>query len=221
MLGTLAPSFRPDNALARMQQRPASNARLDRGLLLQVLDEVDYGLLLVDASGQILHANHLARHELASALVVQASASRLLAACAGQNEALSQAIERACQGHRVLLDLGRGSQQLSVAFVPMTHPMEEERGITLVLFGKRDVCQALTMRHFARSHGLTPAEEQVLSEICTGEKVARIAHRLGVAVATVRTQLSSIRRKTRTATVPKLIKLVALLPPLVPPLRLG
>ncbi len=221
MLGTLATSFRPDSLLARLQQRPDSSRQLDHGLLLQVLDEVDYGMLLVDARGHILHANHLARHELASGMVVQAAGSMLLASFATQNEALSQAIERACQGHRVLLDLGRGSHQLSVAFVPLAHPLEEGREVALVLFGKRDVCQALTMRHFARCHGLTPSEEQVLIEICTGEKAAKIAHKLGVGVATVRTQVSSIRRKTRTATVRQLIKLIALLPPMVPPLRLG
>ncbi len=32
--------------------------------LLRVIDEIDYGILVIDAQGQILQANHLARHEL-------------------------------------------------------------------------------------------------------------------------------------------------------------
>ena len=39
---------------------------LQPGLLLRLLDEIDYGLVLVDAQGRIQHANHLARHELAT-----------------------------------------------------------------------------------------------------------------------------------------------------------
>ena len=38
---------------------------LPPGFLLRLLDEIDYGLVLVDEQGKIQHANHLARHELA------------------------------------------------------------------------------------------------------------------------------------------------------------
>lgn len=220
MLETFATPYKPDRLLTRLQS-PEANAELDRGLLLQVLDEVDYGMLLVDAAGRILHANHLARHELARTSAVQASESTLTAVLPSQSDSLNLAIRRACQGHRVLLDLGSGSKQLSVAFVPLAHPLEGERDRALVVFGRRDMCQALTLRFFARCHGLTPAEEQVLREICSGEKAESIACKLGVGLATVRTQVSSIRRKTRTATLRQLLKLIALLPPLVPALRPG
>ena len=39
---------------------------LDPAQLHRVLDEVDYGLMVVDAQGRLHHVNHLARHELAS-----------------------------------------------------------------------------------------------------------------------------------------------------------
>ena len=221
MLDTFATPCRQDSLLARLQPHTQAPAQLEATLLLQVLDEVDYGILLVDTLGRILHANHLARHELAAGAVVRSDDAMLCTSTPGENETLMLALQRACLGHRVLLDLGQGSKLLSVAFVPLAHPLEAGREIALVMFGKREVCQTLTMSYFARSHGLTRAEEQVLGEICTGEKAEKIARKLGVGVATVRTQVSSIRRKTRTATVRQLIKLIALLPPLVPPLRLG
>ncbi len=37
---------------------------LQAGLLARVLDEIDHGLLLLDLTGRILHANRPARREL-------------------------------------------------------------------------------------------------------------------------------------------------------------
>lgn len=220
MFDTFSTPYRPDRLLSRLQ-RPGAGNEPDRALLLQVLDEVDYGMLLVDARGKVLHANHLARHELVSAAAVCLSDGMLSAAQPAQAEPLMAAVARACRGHRMLVELGLGNKQLSVAFVPLTHPVEDEHDLALVIFGRRDMCQALTIRFFARCHGLTPAEEQVLGEICSGESAEIIARKLGVGTATVRTQLSSIRRKTRTGTLRQLSKLIALLPPLVPALRLN
>ena len=42
---------------------PAQDS-LSQMLLMRVLDEVDYGLLVIDTQGHIRHANHLARQEM-------------------------------------------------------------------------------------------------------------------------------------------------------------
>jgi hypothetical protein len=51
---------------------------MGRAHLLRVLDEVDYGMLIIDAQGTILHANHLARHELASGRMLVSYGNSLL-----------------------------------------------------------------------------------------------------------------------------------------------
>src|SRR6185312_12131794 len=46
-------------------------------LLASVLDEVDYGLVLIAADGHVVHANHAARVELAGAKTLQLVGRRL------------------------------------------------------------------------------------------------------------------------------------------------
>src|SRR6202012_2375644 len=44
---------------------------LQAGMLMRVLDEIDHGLLLLDLTGRILHANYPARRELSTARVLR------------------------------------------------------------------------------------------------------------------------------------------------------
>jgi DNA-binding CsgD family transcriptional regulator len=87
------------------------------------------------------------------------------------------------------------------------------------LFGKRRVCEQLSVHGFARAHGLTAAETRVLEALCNGAKPNEIADRQGVLISTVRTQIGSIRAKTGAQSIPDLVRQVAVLPPLVGTLR--
>jgi DNA-binding CsgD family transcriptional regulator len=69
---------------------------------------------------------------------------------------------------------------------------------------------------FARRHGITPAEELVLSSLCAGQSAPQIASQLNVAVSTVRSHVRSICAKTRTSSVRELVQRVAILPPVAP-----
>jgi DNA-binding CsgD family transcriptional regulator len=72
---------------------------------------------------------------------------------------------------------------------------------------------------YARRHGLTAAEMHVLRALCEGLPPAEIAAEFGVKLATVRTQVASIRSKTEAASIRELVSRVAALPPIVPALR--
>ena len=63
-------------------------------------------------------------------------------------------------------------------------------------------------------HGLEPAPRGGLAQH-GAEALAGIARRFGVALSTVRTQISSIRQKTRSSSLRALVRQVALLPPIV------
>jgi DNA-binding NarL/FixJ family response regulator len=76
--------------------------------------------------------------------------------------------------------------------------------------------QNLAVTFFARSHGLTPAEESVLRALCEGQQVDDIAAAHGVCVSTVRTQIRSLREKTGAASIRVLVQRLASLPPVVP-----
>jgi len=61
----------------------------------------------------------------------------------------------------------------------------------------------------------------LLEQLCAGVRPAEVARHKGVAMSTVRTQIGSIRSKTGSGSIAELVRLVAVLPPMVSALRGG
>jgi DNA-binding CsgD family transcriptional regulator len=183
-------------------------------LMAHALDELDYGIVIVDRHGRVVKANHMARCQCAgadSACVLQGE--RLGARHLADGSALQHAIQLATtQAKRSLLTLGGEHRHETVAVVPLGGAGEPA---VMLVFGKRQVCEALSVDHYARVHGLTHAESMVLGALCEGDKPLEVAQRFGVAVSTVRTQISSIRQKTQTASIRDLVRQIAVLPPII------
>jgi DNA-binding CsgD family transcriptional regulator len=59
------------------------------------------------------------------------------------------------------------------------------------------MCVGLGVQWFARNHGLTLAETRVLEALSEGLLPSDIAVRFGVGISTIRSQIGSIRSKTR------------------------
>ena len=87
------------------------------------------------------------------------------------------------------------------------------------MFQKRQAYEALTLSFFARTHRLTSAETTVLEALCRGLRPQQIACQQGVAISTVRTQVSSIRAKTQTGSMRELVQTLSTLPPLTPAMK--
>ncbi len=183
--------------------------------LRSMLDEIDYGMLLVGAQGQLLYINHAARSELDAQHPLQISQQHVTTLRAADAEALAEALRGAERGRRKLLLLGEGDTRISLSVVPLAG------GGTLLVLGKRQMCEQLSVQGFARSVGLTTAETRVLEGLCNGVRPSDIALRQGVAVSTIRTQIGSIRAKTGVSSIRELVRQVAVLPPLVGVLKAG
>lgn len=205
--------------IRRGPPRLETEPNLRTPILLRLLDEIDYGVVLMDPEGAIHHANHLARHELASGRILCNEDGFLAAADPLQTCQLRTLALRALQGHRSLAEIGSGEHSITLAFVPLASPYETDLPTVLVLFGKRQVCEGITMSFYARSCGLTAAEETVLKGLCDGLDVDAIARNHGVAESTVRTQVRILRTKTRSNSIRQLIRKVSTLPPVVPAVR--
>lgn len=198
--------------------------------LTRMLDEIDYGMLMVNAEAQVLYANHAARHELDGQHPLR-MLGQTLAAHRGDDVApLCEALAAAQRGLRRLLTLGDGDQRVSVSVVPLPGEMADledtsdhalQGKATLLVLGKRQMCAPLSVQGFARSMQLTPTETRVLDMLCNGVRPTEVATRQGVALSTVRSQISSIRTKTGAASIRDLVRQVGLLPPLVGALRHG
>lgn len=186
-----------------------------------MLDEVDYGLLLVTDGDRVLHANRAARSELDESHPLQLLGDQLRVRRPQDVAALRQAIDAACQrGLRKMLTLGDPHRLVCMAIVPLPRGIGDGPSPpTLLILGKQRVCEQLSIHWFARSHELTPAESAVLEHLCTGQDPTDIAEQLGVAISTVRTQVSSIRQKTGASNIRELVRKVAVLPPLLNALR--
>jgi DNA-binding CsgD family transcriptional regulator len=182
------------------------------------LDEVDYGVILLDARWNVLHTNFRARSELDASHPLSIESGRLHAKDTRDQETLWSALHAAHhRGLRRLMWVGQSAGRVSVAIVPLatTHSSMA----TMVTLGKRRLCETLSVQSFAQSHGLTVAEGRVLAGLCEGVTPNDLARRHGVALSTVRTQISCIRGKTGSMSIDDLVRVVAKLPPLLSVLR--
>lgn len=216
--------FVPALAVGRIPEyRGPDRRRGDRGLtrrLAAALDEIDYGIVLLDEQSRMLHANLAARADLDEDHPLSLSGGRLHARAERDAAVLNQALSDACRrDRRKLLSVGRLQEQVSVAVVPLGGASAEAGAATLVVFGKRNVCETLSVQAFARGHGLTAAETRVLVALCEGQAPHEAAVGLGVAISTVRTQICSIRMKTGAQSIGELLRQVAVLPPMMGALR--
>ena len=187
--------------------------------MVRVLDEIDYGLILVSPQGQIKHSNHLARYELARGRFIWNRQGRLAGLSSQHQGELEAAIRSATQGRRQLMTLDSPQERLSVACMPLRSLFEAASSTVLMMLARQTGTQNLSLGFFAKAHGLTPAEHHVLKGLCDGMTVAEIASAHQVAVSTVRTQIRSLREKTRVTSIRQLVQQVSALPPLVPSLR--
>jgi len=195
--------------------------------MAQMLDTLDYGMLLLADTNRVSHVNKAARRDLDELhplqLVGPAHGPHQLQARYGFDvlplrEALVGAGQR---GLRRLLQLGDARHRVSVAVVPLPALTADDPPGVAVLLGKRQMCEELTVDWFARSHNLTATETTVMKGLCADLTPQEIAARQGVGLATIRTQIGSIRLKTGACSIRALVRQVALLPPLVSALHGG
>lgn len=191
--------------------------------LRAMLDEVDLGLIQVDADLRVLHANRAAWQQLAhSASALRAGGGRLAACWPEDQLRLMAAVDEAVhRSRRSLLQLHgsdsanepAGSGDAPMALVPLSAVERGGASTALLLLGRQCVNQALSLHWHAKAWGLTAAEARVLEGLCAGASPRAIALSQGVALSTVRTQIVTLRVKTGAANIRALVNQVAKLPP--------
>ncbi len=201
---------------------PAPEPRMDlpEMVVSALLDELDYGVMLLRADGRVAYINRSARAELKLGGCLDIVDGRPRAHQAEDGARLAAALAGAQRGLRRLASLAgpAGSGRRELAFVPMS-TAPGEAGLIAVLFGRRRLCEPISVQCFAQAHGLTPAELRVLELLCEGLEPRAIASANDVGLATVRTQVHSIRDKTGMPSIRALLQRVAMLPPMVSSLR--
>lgn len=190
-------------------------------MMARVLDEIDHGLLLLDLTGRILHANFPARRELTAARAVRSVDGML---CAGQADSqlkIRHALKDAERDCRSIVELDHAGESLSLAFIPLAALHGGDTIDTvLVMCSRRSGCESLTMQMFARSKHLTRAEQNVLARLCAGHDAEEIACLEGIRMSTVRTHIKNVRQKTGSNSIREVVYRVSRMPQIVSALRL-
>lgn len=235
--------------------RELPHGRVHGLLMLAVpalLDELDYGVVLLGDTNRVLHTNRAAQAALDARSSLEVAEGRLRALHGGDAAALAEGLAAAAQrGLRRFVTLGAEDSRVAVALIPLgplgstlaqaslpsqpppglqgphaahgphgSHGSDGSHGpLTLLVIGRRHLCERLSVQCFARAHRLTPAESNVLELLCEGLDPRDIATLNGVGIATVRTQVNRIREKTGAASIRRLIGQVATLPPMLSALR--
>jgi len=206
-----------DSAAGAVSFAQAGVPGMDVTILMRVLDEIDYGVMLVDANGAMRYANQLALREMLGGGPLRLSGGRVHATTSADQHTLAAAIADALRGRRRLFTADCVNGALPVAVVPM-HGGDDD-ALALLVLGRRSAADTLTVDFYARSNGLTSAEATVLKRICVGLKPKDVAREQGVAISTVRSHICSIRTKTQTGSIRELLNRVAVLPPITPVLK--
>lgn len=188
-----------------------------RASLSRVLDEVDYGILVVDLEWHVWSCNRSARWALQATGALSMVDGDLKVAGSKDASALRQAMEHAVgKGVRRLLSLQGGGQAVALAVVPLERESAEERDCCLLMLSRPSPCEQLSAWGLAHSAGLTGSERAVFLELMNGHGPLEIAELRRVSIATVRTQINGIRAKLGCASIREVMLLASTLPPLLP-----
>jgi DNA-binding CsgD family transcriptional regulator len=186
-----------------------------------VLDGLSSGMILVDASGRIVHTNNAGNAILDAGDFLRAVCGRLVASDLAINAALREILVAANAGDAALgvkgiaLPLTAHDGERYVAHVlPLTSGARREAGLAYnavaALFIRKASLEPFSPPEvIGEMYKLTPTELRVLLAIVDIGGVPEVAAALGVAVTTVKTHLSRLFEKTGVARQADLVKLVA------------
>jgi DNA-binding CsgD family transcriptional regulator len=186
-----------------------------------VLDGLSSGMILVDASGRIVHTNNAGHAILDASDFLRSVCGRLVASDLAINAALREILVAANAGDAALgvkgiaLPLTAHDGERYVAHVlPLTSGARREAGLAYnavaALFIRKASLEPFSPPEvIGEMYKLTPTELRVLLAIVDIGGVPEVAAALGVAVTTVKTHLSRLFEKTGVARQADLVKLVA------------
>lgn len=207
--------------VVEMKDRMAQ-AQIRADGLLETMDRLPFGLLLLADSWEIIEASTAAQALLTRRAGIHADHGRLGFVHSADERAFAERLKedpnRARLNDTILVSRPNSRQPLSLLVLPL-NPSQEHwlRPIArwMVLVFDPDASPALPERVIQRTLGITAAEAALAQRITSGLSVAEAAAQLGVSLNTVRAQLKSIYAKTGVNTQAQLVRRVLTSPAVI------
>ena len=181
--------------------------------LAGLLDELAFGLAIVNERRHLLHASRAARHNLAGMHGLRLIDGVIEATQAEEAATLQKAIDAAQSGKRGYLMFGQGEHRGGVAILPLAEPAPGVPVQVALVFEKAALGNDLGLHFFAKAYRLTRSEQAVLGVLSSGKSVVEVAGELKSSVHTARTHVRGILVKTGQQSLRGLIKRLGMLPP--------
>lgn len=188
---------------------------------LSVLDNLEVGIILIDADSRPVYLNRYANTVLELNPRLTVDDNGLRASDDPSSGELETMVEGAVQTGRGVgfhnggwLALGTGHTNPLFLLISPLRGEGHDFGLTerpvcaIVFFTSPDLTHALPINALKELFGLTPAEASIVRELDHGSNLDEIAQDLGISKHTARDHLKAIFRKTHTRRQAELLRLV-------------
>jgi DNA-binding CsgD family transcriptional regulator len=214
------PAYLPDR---EADHRNITSTKTEACWSTELLDHLDFGVIVVRRDLTVAHANRTACRRLRLADETTSLRHSPLwdqgsAAARQFTQAVNLAVDRSL---RSTISWQTADDCIALAVVPLGQRDAEAQPLAMVLMERERLCTPLALAGFGRLLGLTGAQLSIVEELCAGHEPAEIATRQGVAITTVRTHVGALRSKMGVTTVRELLIRLACLPPMMDILRGG
>lgn len=204
-LRLLAPHLRRSVMIAEMLHERTG----ERDQLHAVLDMISVGVVLVDETERIVHANREGERLLEEGSALRRNRDQITASNIQSAANLRLAIESASRG--VSLDIGKSGivvslpgatgPDLAAWVLPLDGGLRRDLGApfsakAVIFIRVLGDTSPVPAELFVRRYGITPAECRVLFLIVQGMTIQSAATTLGISLETVRTHLKHLLAKT-------------------------
>lgn len=183
--------------------------------LKSLLNDVGYGILLLDPELRLCYCNDSAKQVLNEVGLGKLLDGALPPFSPGRPcQDFYAAARLAAAGQRKLIMLGRGENQFAAALSPIKLNDQGTEGGVLVTTERKTICESISLWAYGRVQGLTASEIRVLEHLSGGMEPKFIATTLSVSVTTVRTHIKSMIDKTDSSNMRDLLLKISRLPPI-------
>jgi DNA-binding CsgD family transcriptional regulator len=183
---------------------------------LRALDHLGAAVVIADSDGRVIQTNRVAERVLQRGDGLRIRNGKLGALDVSESAGLEAAIASAAVEQKTPAAIGRMRVRRHdgrLPYVLTVAPLGADltvygRPLAMIVLTDPDECSP-SEGDLAEFFGLSPAESRLAVALLAGKKLSEVAMEFGVQITTLRTQLSSILRKTGVTRQVDLIRLLS------------